>query len=181
MMDMPRALTRLAVLFSAAFLVSATFAGAAAPQAAEPLAAPTGDVMLSVSGKITETNNADRADFDRALLQSLEWRTVSTITRWTEGILTFEGVPLNALLKKVGASGTKITATALNDYKIEIPASDAEEFDVLLALKSGGDWMAVRDKGPIWIVYPHDDDSAEDIPDLHAYRMVWQLRTLRVE
>lgn len=148
-------------------------------EAAEPLARPEGNVILSITGSISTTNAEGRADFDRQMLEALEWQTVSSYTRWTDGVQSFEGVPLSAVLRRVGASGEKVIASALNDYKVEIPLADAEAYSVLLAMKQNGEWMRVRDKGPIWIIYPYD--NVDRILDVHANRMVWQLRSLGIE
>lgn len=142
--------------------------------------APKGPVVLSVEGRIATTNRPGGADFDMEQLQALPWVTRETYTDWTEGAQTFEGVPLQALLDAVGARGERITAVALNDYKVELPASDARTHDVLLAIKHDGRFMRVRDKGPIWIIYPRGEASST-LPNRHNEKMVWQLRTLVVE
>lgn len=148
-------------------------------EAAEALPKPEGAVILSITGNISATNAEGRADFDRQMLETLEWVTVTSYTRWTDGPQSFEGVPLSAVLRKVGASGGNVIASALNDYKVEIPLGDADAHSVLLAMKQNGEWMRVRDKGPIWIIYPYDD--IDRILDVHANRMVWQLRSLGIE
>ena len=43
-----------------------------------------------------------------------------------------------------------------------------------------GDRLRVRDKGPLWIVYPRDDYAELRSKDVD-YKMVWQLRELIVE
>lgn len=153
---------------------------AAGKLAAASLPDPSDTVILSISGKIVASNRGDAADFDRAMLQSVGMRVVESLTPWTDGLQRFEGVSLQALLDLVGADGDRLVAVALNDYRVEIPIGDASEHDVLLAMKHNGKWMSVRDKGPIWIIYPHQGNP-KDIPDLHATRMVWQLRSLRAE
>jgi hypothetical protein len=64
------------------------------------------------------------------------------------------------LLKKVGASGTEITAVALNDYKVKIPIADFDKVNVILAYRRDGKAMPVRDKGPLWIMYPFDENPS---------------------
>ena len=49
-----------------------------------------------------------------------------------------------------------------------------------LATRIDGQPMRVKDKGPIWIVYPWSGNPALDTPPFHA-RSIWQLRSLRVE
>lgn len=148
----------------------------AAKSPMDPLPSPSGRVILSVSGAIAVTNASQSADFDRKLLESLPQHTMTTTTKWTDGEQTFEGVLLRDLISALGAEGKTLTATALNDYQVEIPASDADEYPVLLATKQNGKAMRVRNKGPIWIIYP---DDAPDNARFH--RMIWQLRKLHVD
>ena len=79
----------------------------------------------------------------------------------------------------VGASGDEVYAMALNDYDRTIPIADFQSYDVLLALRMNGRPMRLRDKGPIWIVYPWSEH-----PELDDFRTreksVWQLNSLDV-
>jgi hypothetical protein len=63
------------------------------------------------------------------------------------------------LMEAVQAQGETVTAVALNDYVTEIPMGDFTRYGVVLALKRNGAYMPVRDKGPLFIVYPYDTDS----------------------
>lgn len=151
----------------------------AGTSAAAELAVPQGPVILTVAGSIERTNADGEARFDRAMLVGLEWIEVETHTPWTEGPQRFAGVPLRRLLAAVGARGEVVTAVALNDYSATIPIDDASRFGALLALDQNGEAMTVRNKGPIWIVYPQ---SGPDGPttERHNEKMVWQLRRLEV-
>ena len=58
--------------------------------------------------------------------------------------------------------------------------SDFADYPVLFALKMDGRDLTVRDRGPIWIVYPRDDFSELRNERVNA-RWVWQLNGLTVE
>ena len=79
-----------------------------------------------------------------------------------------------------GQEGKMATATAINDYSVEIPIEDYATYDVILATEMDGKKLTLRDKGPIWIVYPRDDHSELDDPVVNA-RWIWQLVELGVE
>jgi hypothetical protein len=147
---------------------------------AQPLSAPTGEVILTVDGNIERKNSAEGARFDRQMLQALGVEKLRTSSPWTDGVAEFEGVPARAVMKAVGARGKAVIASALNDYRAEIPISDFEDYPVLFAFRMDGHDLTVRDRGPIWIVYPRDD-----FPELRNERVnsrwVWQLRGLTVE
>lgn len=148
--------------------------------AAQALGQPSGRVILSVSGQIANRNTPDAAQFDLAMLEALGTRSFTTTTPWYTGPQTFEGVPMARLLQVVGARGTTVTAMALNDYSTDIPLADFETFPVLLALKRDGAYMPVRDKGPLFIVYPYDSDPALKHQQYYS-RSAWQVARLIVK
>ena len=152
---------------------------AARPALAGGLATPQEAPILTISGRIATRNDGDVARFDRPMLEALDTQGFTTSTPWYKGTTRFDGVPMRTLLRAVGASGEHIVALALNDYSTEIPATDFEQYDVLLALKRDGEYMPVRDKGPLFIVYPFDS-----FPELQAQkfynRSAWQLAQLVV-
>jgi hypothetical protein len=164
-------------------LVGGAAAGSAVlgrPASAAQLQAPKGDVILSVTGKITHTNTPEgAAEFDRDMLEALGLDSFTTQTPWYPNPVAFEGVLAAKVMAAVGAQGTLATATALNDYSTEIPVADFARFGVLFALKRDGAYMPVRDKGPIFIVYPYDKD-----PMLHSRsyygRSAWQVTRLAI-
>lgn len=144
------------------------------------LPSPEGQVILTVSGKIRHTNDGDSARFDRAMLESLGQSDLAVTTPWTDGTQQFRGVLGRLVLDAVGAEGTLITAYAVNDYQISIPVSDLRNYPVLFALQQNGRYMRVRDKGPIWVVYPRETYPELDT-DLITDRWIWQLKALVIE
>jgi|HigsolmetaAR204D_1030405.scaffolds.fasta_scaffold02402_4 hypothetical protein len=169
----------LTILRSVPALLIAIF-GMNAASAAEPLPAPSGEVILTITGDIGVTNAADRVEFDREMLEGLGLVQVETSTSWTEGVQSFEGVPASVVLDAVEANGTTVTAVALNDYKVQIPISDFRDYPVILALNMNGQALRIRDKGPIWIVYPRDD-YPELAVDAMDQRWIWQVKELHVD
>jgi len=159
--------------FSAALMVAAGLLSAAAARA-DSLPAPQGDVILTVSGAITNTNDDGTARFDMALLDSLPQHSFATSTIWTEGVDTYEGVLLADLLDALGATGPNLLAKALNDYEISFPVADATAEGPLLAYRANGKPMSVREKGPIWMIFPYDDVEAFRTEQTYA-RSIWQL------
>jgi hypothetical protein len=152
----------------------------AASGAAMALEKPTGKPILTISGNISVTNDGDSAVFDREMLESMGMVEFTTTTPWYDGPVEFEGVPMRKLLEVIGAeASSEITAIALNDYKATIPAEDFNKFEVILALKRDGEYMPIRDKGPLFIVYPYDSES-ELATQKYYSRSVWQISQLAV-
>jgi hypothetical protein len=147
--------------------------------AAEPLPPPKGQVLLVVSGRIEQTNVSGEAHFDREMLAALGERSIRTGSALTDGTQLFEGVPLRAVLDRVGAKGRSLKASALNDYEVAIPWDDLR-YNPLIAMKVDGQLLKLRDKGPLWIVYPRDDYAVLKAESYDS-RWVWQLNKLHVE
>ena len=141
---------------------------------ATSLPQPTEKPILTITGRITTTNKADAAQFDRPMLEALGTSGFETTTPWYNGPVRFEGVRMDQLMQEVGATGDTVVVSALNDYSIEIPIEDFARYNVLLALKRDGQYMSVRDKGPLFIVYPYD--SMPELKHQQFYsRSVWQV------
>lgn len=133
--------------------------------------------ILTVSGQITVQGG--NARFDRDMLESLGTEGFQTQTPWYDKPVRFDGVRMSRLMQAVGATGSTVTAIALNDYSTDIPIADFERFGVILALKRDGAYMPVRDKGPLFIVYPYDR-SPELNSQLYYSRSAWQVAKLIV-
>jgi hypothetical protein len=148
--------------------------------AEESLPQPTGPVILTISGDITKTNNGDKAEFDLEMLHALGTRAMSVTTSWTDGTQEFSGALMRDLMSAVGAKGKTVEAVALNDYTYAIDIEDFSLYPVILATKLNGKILKIRDKGPLWIVYPLDRFSTAEKDSIER-RMVWQLRRLTVQ
>lgn len=168
---------RQAALIGGALALLGRGARAGSPSTALP--GPHDKVILTVTGAIGRTNAPDRAEFDLATLEGLGLRELTTWTPWTNGEKEFEGVLARHLMSSLDARGSEVIGTALNDYRIGIPIEDFQSYDVLLATRMYGEPLGIRDKGPIWVVYPWSDN-----PELNdrvtRRKSVWQLNHLHV-
>lgn len=169
-------LSRLLTVFT--LVVFSALAVPNSPDAAE-LQQPEGRPILVISGNISATNSDEGAAFDLAMLEALGMESFQTMTPWYDEPVIFEGVPMTVLMDAVGADGETILAVALNDYSSEVPISDFAEHGTLLALKRNGEYMPIRDKGPIFIVYPYDSDDRLHNQIYYA-RSAWQVHKIIV-
>lgn len=148
---------------------------------ASNLAAPTGPVLLTVTGEFARTNHDNSARFDAAMLAALPQHRIETSTPWTDGKNVFEGVLLSDLFEFLGVKDAQTLRTvALNEYAITSPFSEAIEHGALLAMSMDGKALTRRDKGPIWIVYPRDGNPRIQ-DERHDARWVWQLTRIEVQ
>ena len=162
---------------AAVFCIGLSSAGASgAAPASAPISAPSEQVILTLDGAVSVSNTERGADFDRAMLEKLPRTKFSTSTPWTTGKVEFEGVMLKDLIAAVGASGVKLNAVALNNYASEMKISDIAAH-ALIADRVDGKPMSVRTRGPLWIMFPFDDNPSLKSEQYYS-KSVWQLRRL---
>ena len=148
------------------------------------LAAPelpqlVGTVILTVDGLDPAAFPGGEVQFDIARLQALGETDLKTSTIWTDGVHDFTGVRMKDMLDYLGLTAGTFKAVALNDYTVEIPVSDATADGPILAYDMDGQPMSVRDKGPLWIVYPFDA-KPEYRSEVIYTRAIWQLERFEV-
>jgi len=140
--------------------------------------APGGSFDLSSTQRPRLSNGL--LNFDLQILESLPQQQFTTMTPWSDKAIHFSGPLLRDVLAVSGAQGQNIRATAINDYRINIPVDDALRFDMIVATRMNGERMSVRDKGPLFVVYPFDSQPV--LKQARYYeRSIWQLKSLEVE
>ena len=155
-------------------------AGLALSVPALALDAPTTRPILTVSGKIGVKNAGETARFDMKMIEALPQHSFTTSTPWFDKPMKFTGPLLADLLAAVKASGTTLSAVAINDYKINIPMADVQKYKVIVARLLDDKPMPVREKGPLFVVFPFD--SAAELRNSTYYeRSIWQLKALDVQ
>jgi hypothetical protein len=151
--------------------------------AAWPQAAASAATLLTVSGpRLGPPAKAGRVEFDRTALQKLAQHQIVTATPWYSSVSEFSGPLLRDVLAAAGASlagNGSARCTALNDYRVEIPLEDARSYDVIIAHLFNGKPMSVREKGPLFVMYPFDRESQLRTSTYYG-RCIWQLRTIEL-
>lgn len=130
---------------------------------------------------LTVTTPETSATFSLEELLAMPQTTVITKNDYVDEATTFQGPRLHYVLRKLNVDrAATLEMIALNDFTSHAPATDAFDYDVILALLRDGDLMPIRDKGPIWVIYPMDDNpNLQD--DAYNSRLVWQLDRIVVE
>ncbi|WP_293933510.1 molybdopterin-dependent oxidoreductase [Iodobacter sp.] len=144
------------------------------------LEAPGGAVILTVSGNVSQPNRGKEAVFTMDQLTKLPQISFTTQTPWYDKPVKFTGPLLKDVLAAAGAKGEKITLIALNDYRVEIPYSDVAHYPVVLARLMNDKPMPIREKGPLFIVYPYDKHE-ELQKELYYTRSIWQLSKINMQ
>jgi hypothetical protein len=138
-----------------------------------------GPVILTVSGLDEARYPGGVQTFDLEMLRSLGQAEVTTTTIWTEGTRVFTGVPLIRLAETLQINEGHLRLLALNDYQIEFPLHEAGDEAPILAYWMDGAPMSVRDKGPLWVIYPYDSDATYRTDTIFS-RSIWQLDRIEV-
>jgi hypothetical protein len=146
---------------------------------ARALDKPTGPVVLTVSGRVRQVNEGGSAQFDMGMLEAIPQQNLVTRTPWFAQARRFTGPLLRDVLTRAGANGSMLRLIALNDYRVDMPMDDAQRHDVVLARLIDDKPMTVRDKGPLFIIYPFDS-KPELRSAVYYSRSAWQLRTIEV-
>jgi hypothetical protein len=160
-----------------ALLAAAVMAWAGGSAAAE-LAQPAGQVVLTVAGDVGATNRGPYDDFedgffkhherkfdkaatfDLAMLEGLGMHAVDVSYGGWPKPAHFEGPWLKDVLAAAGASGKDISVLALDGFASEISAADIGAYDWIVAVKRDGRYLAIGQRGPLWLVYARRDGKA---------------------
>jgi hypothetical protein len=144
------------------------------------VSSPAGEVILTIDGLISPCGGGFEAKFDLAMLEALPKKVIRTANPFEQGVVTYEGVLLRDLLNAVNAKGSEMTISALNDYHADLDVKDAQEYDTILAYKREGNYMKVRDKGPLWVMFPFTDVPSLAVESRFA-QAVWQVNRITVK
>jgi hypothetical protein len=141
------------------------------------------DAVLVVSGAaLGPPAKEGKQVFDLAALQKMPQRTLRAATPWFNSTSEFAGPLLRDVLAAAGAPANGIETlrcTALNDYRVQIPIDDVRRYDVVLAHQFNGKPMSVREKGPLFVIYPFDEQP-ELRTTTYYNRCIWQLKAIDI-
>ena len=134
--------------------------------------APTGDVVLTVN-----RGKGDDVVFDLATLESIGLVEGELFEPFFEERQTFRGVELSAVLSAAGVpSSADVHLVALDDYAIDLSASDIEQGGILVATSVDGERIAISNGGPIRVVFLDEAKLGQDT-DL----WIWSLASIYLE
>ena len=151
-------------------ILSALFLGWHVPAEAQSV------IGLQISQDATQS---EPVTLELGDLDAMPQQSFTTSTIWTDGQVTFSGVPLKALLDGLDTTGSVVEMVALNDYKVSMPIAELEDTAPIIAIRMDGKPMSVRDKGPYWVVFPYDEDPKYQTETIYSLS-IWQLNRLKV-
>ena len=130
---------------------------------------------------LTVNNAADgrSVSFTYEELLALPQTEFRTGTIWTSGVDSYSGPSLAAVLESADISQDDLLISAINVYNVAFPADKISANAPVLAVQVNGAPFSIREKGPIWALFPFDDDDRYRAEDYFALS-VWQLRQIDV-
>jgi hypothetical protein len=136
--------------------------------------------ILTVTGRIAPAHRASGARFELRTFEALGLEQLETRTPWTgTDVRRFEGIRLATLLGAVGAEGAQLRAIALNDYAVTAGIPELTAAGGFLATRQDGQALRIRDRGPIWLLFPWSARPELDT-SVHRERSIWQIRRIEI-
>jgi len=139
--------------------------------------APTGEVVVVLSGALSRPNVGSSVQFDMATLERLGLHEGVVFEPWEKIDMSFTGVTLERLLDSVGASAnaTSIHITALDDYQVDVSMTEIRSGSIILATRQNDAPIAVDKGGPTRIVFGTGTASGEN-PD----QWIWSVARIEI-
>ena len=164
---------------------------------AEEMGRPTGPVVLTVAGDISNANRAafdetsdafinyhdktfeKAVEFDIAMLESLGMHEAQLSIEGWPGQATVKGPRLKDVLAAAGAAGRDITVVALDGFGSQISAAEIDALDWIVGVKADERYLSIGQRGPLWVVYSSPDGRALTMED--EQRWPWAAFYIEVE
>jgi hypothetical protein len=145
----------------------------------QSIPASAGRPVLTMTGKISATNQAGAIAFDQSTVERLGVEQVRLYEPWVKADLEFRGVWLQDLLAVAGVSAdaTRVHIVALDDYAVDLTLADVRAGGIMLAVRDGGGALLPIDQGgPTRIVF-----MAGVKAGANADQWVWSIKTIDVQ
>lgn len=128
---------------------------------------------------IEDIDSGEVFQFTDADLSALQQTEYDTSTIWTTGVLRFSGPTVKELLSAIGREPSDLKIYAINDYNVTLPVMEIKSGAPILANRINGESFSVREKGPLWIVFPYDDNRKYRTETIFALS-VWQVNRIEI-
>ena len=137
--------------------------------------------LLTVSGRIGRVNNdtTNTYDFTESAFLKLTQSSITTGTSWTPTSV-FVGPLLLDVMQAAGVTSGTLTFKTLDDYSAPIPWEDLVRYGVILAHSQDGKRLSNKRWGPLWTIYPRDQNPVALKGPIAESRFIWQVNRIEV-
>lgn len=117
---------------------------------------PTGKVIITVSGNISETNSDKGFELDMAMLEGIALSKYDGRDPWL-GNKKYSGVLVSDILKFAGADSkaVEVLIVAKDGKKVTLKAADVAKYPIMIATQDGGKAIGSGLGGPAKLVFPY--------------------------
>ncbi len=124
--------------------------------------APTGDIVLKLTGAVALQNTEGGFAFDLDMLKALPFVAYMVTDPWL-GDQVYGGVRLADLLAYVGvpADAKTVVIVASDEKEFPVAMKDALYYPILIAYTSDGNPIKASKGGPLKLVYPYQIEGME--------------------
>ena len=138
--------------------------------------------LLTVSGRIGRVNNdtTNTYDFTESDFLKLNQSSITTGTSWTPTSV-FVGPLLLDVMKAAGVTSGTLTFKTLDDYSAPIPWEDLVRYGVILAHSQDGKRLSNKRWGPLWTIYPRDQNPVALKGPIAESRFIWQVNRIEAK
>jgi hypothetical protein len=138
---------------------------------------PEGKAVLTVTGKLDETNQGPKLVLGMEQLEMLPPQDIAVFEPFRKEDSTFSGVDVRDLLTsmEVEDDAETVRMIALDDYEVELEVEMLEDGGVLIATREAGSRIPIERGGPIRLIFPPDNEVGQNT-DL----WIWSLRSIEV-
>ena len=145
--------------------------------AGDPIPAPTGRVVLRVTGVESGNAGAHATAMDFRTLEQMPRVKVRVYEPFLKRDMSFSGVRMSDLLAVIGVSPSagSIYVHALDDYHVTLTQDQLASAGAVLATRANGARIAIKDGGPIRIILARSGKVADN-----ADNWVWSVDRMRV-
>ncbi len=126
-----------------------------------------------------EDKSGNQVSLTREDLEALPQTEFSTTTPWTKGTHTYQGPKLSLLTDKLPQPLQSIRIFAINGYAYDITDAELKTYPYILALKQDGRNLTVRNKGPLWVLLPFDQNTGYATNQKLLNQSVWQVDKIK--
>ncbi len=132
-----------------------------------------GERKIRFAGKLSA--EVDQRISVKDLESQFTLQTVKLYNPWEKKSAEYTGIWLKDLLAQKAQSGvTSISFKAIDDYRVKIDQATWQKYRILLVTRENGDYIGVRDKGPMRIVFPDYDASKKEY-ELNLPLWMWMI------
>lgn len=128
-----------------------------------------------------ESNSGYRKVLSREELEALPQESFTTSTPWTKSIHTYQGPRLSLITSNFPQPFESIKVYGINGYAYDIKEKELKKYPFILAMKQDGKRMALRNKGPLWVLLPFNQYPKVDSIDEMLNKFVWQVNRIKAQ